>query len=139
MIEQETLTSPYLRSIGEKAELISTLYQQRQQETQLTLEKLEAIIAEITQAQQEQAAKNIPPDIFAIYWILRSEQIATAEATANQMTPLFATYPYWRTSEEHERQLKQAMLKVFIQAKIAPKHANALVKEMLQVLKEARQ
>ena len=139
MIEQETLTSPYLRSIGEKAELISTLYKQRQETTQMTLDELKTLIEEMARAQQQEANMQMSPEVFTVYWMLQGEGITAAAETARLMTPLFETYPHWRTSEEHERRLKQDMLKVLIQAKVQHKQASTLTQRVMKILREGGQ
>lgn len=128
-------TSPYLHSIGEKAEIISLLYQQRQIDTQDALEKARRVIDEINQAKKEQVQKDLPTELFSIYWVLRDQGIENPEEKATSMKPIFENYPYWRTSEEYERKLKQEMLKIFIKAKMGVKKSVELTNKILNVLK----
>lgn len=134
-VQKGANTSPYLHSIGEKAEIISLLYQQRQIDTQDALEKARIVIDEINQAKKEQAQKNLPAELFSIYWILRDQGIKNPEEKATSMKPIFENYPYWRTSEEYERKLKQEMLKIFTKAKIGVKKSVELTNKILNVLK----
>lgn len=136
-IETGTGTSPYLHSIGEKAELISMQYRQRQIDTEEALEKLKALIDEINEAKKEQAQKNMPANIFTVYWILKDEQIPNPEEKARSMKTLFEAYPYWNTSEEYERKLKQGILKIFTKAKISAKKSVEITNKILDVLRGA--
>jgi len=134
-VERGGTANPYLRSIAEKAELISLLYQQRQKDTEETLEELKELIEEINKAKKEQTEKNMPKDVFSAYWILKNENISNAEEIANQMIPTFEQYPYWRTSEEHERNFKRELLKIFSNNKFEPKKSIELTNKILTILK----
>jgi len=137
-IERGISNNPYLQSIGQKAELISLLYKQRQIDTNEALEKTKKIIEEINQAKNEQTQKNMPADIFSIYWILKDENIKDAEEKATSMKKIFESYPHWRTSEEHERKFKQELLKVFTKTKTTVKKSVELTNKIITVLKGAK-
>ncbi len=137
-IQIQANASPYLHSIGEKAEQISLLYKQRQIDTEEALVKIKALVEEINQAKEEQAKKNLPANIFTVYWILKDEQIENPEETATNMTTSFETYPYWNTSEEQERELKREILKIFTKTKITPKKSVELTNKILNVLRSAQ-
>ena len=134
-IEKGGSTRPYLRSIGEKAEIISLLYQQRQKDTQATLERLKQLVEEINKAKREQAEKHMPTEVFSAYWILKDGATPYAEEKANQMIPIFEKYPYWKTSEEHERNFKRELLKIFTAAQMNAKQSIELVNKILTILK----
>jgi len=138
-IERGMGASPYLQSIGEKAEIISLLYKQRQIDTKDALERIKTLIDDINEARKEQAQKNMPADIFSIYWILKNEEIENAEETATSMRKIFEQYPYWSTSEEYERKLKQEILKVFTKAKMSAKRSVELTNKILTILKGAKE
>jgi len=134
-VEKGGSANPYLRSIGEKAEIISLLYQQRQKDTQQTLEELKQLVNEIDKAKQEQAEKHMPTEVFSAYWILKNQNIPDAEEKANQMIPIFNKYPHWKTSEEHERNFKREILKIFTQSKMDAKRSIELVTKIITILK----
>ncbi len=104
----------HLISIGEKAELIAKLYQERQRNTQETLDALKNIIDEINIARKEQAEKKMPNEVFSIYWLFKREGIIEPENKANQMIDVLDKYPYWRTSEAHEREIRQNLYKILL-------------------------
>jgi len=100
---------PYLISIGERAELIIAMYKQRQKNTQDTLESLKELIDEINTARRQQAEKEMDVSVFSIYWLLKKEKISNPEDIANEMAKVLERYPHWKTSERHERKVRQAM------------------------------
>jgi type I restriction enzyme, R subunit len=137
MVESEATTSPFLHSIGEKAELISTLYKQRQIDTKDALEKAKAAIEEANKAKKEQAESNMPRELFSAYWIMKSDGVSEPEEKAANMKQIFEKYPYWATSEEQERELKQGMNRIFIKTKIGVKKSVELTNKILAILKSA--
>jgi type I restriction enzyme R subunit len=137
-INNDVITSPYLQSIADKVEIIAELFKQRQKNTQETLRELKNRVEEINQARKEQAAKNMPPEIFTAYWILKTENVQNAEGVANQMMPIFKNYPYWNVNEEQERQVKQELLRIFTEAGTNAKKSVALTNKIITILKKAR-
>ncbi len=137
MVENEASISPYLRSIGEKAELISTMYKQRQIDTKDALERVKLEIDEANKAKKAQAESNLPKELFSAYWIMKTEGVPEAEERASSMKPVFEKYPYWATSEQQERELKQGVNQIFIKSKMAVKQSVELTKKILATLKSA--
>jgi len=109
---------PYLISIGERAEAIVEYYKQRQKSTQATLEALKELVREINEARRRQAEINMPPDVFAVYWLLKREGVPEAEATADEMSKVLAQYPHWRTSRRHEREVRHGLTKHLVRSGI---------------------
>jgi type I restriction enzyme R subunit len=100
---------PYLISIGERAELIASLYKQRQATTQKTLEGLKDVVEEINAARKEREEKDMPTEVFSIFWILKKAAAQDPEGVARQMKDVLESYPHWARSEKHEREVKQAL------------------------------
>lgn len=138
-VQKEGSTQPYLQSIAEKAELVSLRYQQRQKDTQQTLGDLKDIVDNINEAKKEQTEKNMPKDVFSTYWLLKEEQVPNEEEKATSMKKILETYPYWKTSEDHERKFKQEILKIFTKSQIEPKKAVELTNKIVKMLKGAEE
>lgn len=138
-VEQRAGTSPYLHSIGEKAEIISLLYKQRQKDTQETLDELKELIKEINEAKKEQAEKKMTTDVFSTYWMLKQERAPYGEETAKNIGDLIEKYPHWKDSNEFERRFKQEILKIFTKSKIQPKKAVQLTNKLITILKGAKE
>lgn len=113
-VEKEKHISPYLISIGEKAERIADLYRQRQKTTQETLEQLKELIKEINEAKREENEKKMPMKAFVVYWILKKEGFERAEEMANELNKVLETWPHIHTSAEHEREFRRSLYKVII-------------------------
>ncbi|VUT24554.1 MAG: hypothetical protein MASP_00571 [Candidatus Methanolliviera sp. GoM_asphalt] len=112
----EANMSPYLISIAERAELIVTLYKERQKNTRETLEDLKNIIEEINSAKREQIERDMPAEIFTIFWILKKEGFDKPEAMVNQMRYILEKYPHWRKSEKYEMEIRKILYNVLLQS-----------------------
>ncbi|RLJ03184.1 MAG: type I restriction endonuclease subunit R, partial [Candidatus Aenigmatarchaeota archaeon] len=137
-VQRDAGTNPYLVSIGEKAELISIMYRERQKTTKETLDELKKIIDQINNAKREQIKKKMPLEAFSIYWILNNENIPNPENIAKEMNNVLKEHPYWRTSEEYERKVKQEIYKIFKKNKIGIKKSVRIVTKILDVLKRSK-
>ena len=137
-VKKNANSHPYLRSIREKIELISQLYEQRQMDTKETLEELKKIIKGINEAKKEQAEKNMSADVFTVYWILKEQNIPSCEEKARSIGELIKEYPHWKNSSNFERKLKQAILKIFVKF-VKPKEAVQIVNKLIAILKGAEE
>jgi type I restriction enzyme R subunit len=117
-VAQEGDTTPYLKSIAEKAEMLAKLFQDRQKTTQETLEELKKIIEEIVTAKKEQVEKNMTSEIFSIYWILDRSGFENATSMANEMEKVFEEYPHWQKSNKHGIKIRQKLYEVLVHSGI---------------------
>ena len=119
-VQDEAGRTPYLFTIGERAEAIAEAFKQRQSSTEEALKQLEAIIREINDAEREQAERGISGEAFATLWILKQSGISMtqAETVAGQMGELLKKYPHWHTSDEQSRQIRRKLYTVLEQANI---------------------
>jgi type I restriction enzyme R subunit len=124
--------SPYLISIGEKAEEIAKLFKERQLTTQKALEELRKIVEEINQARREQTEKNLPVEVFATMWLFKKEGVVNAEENAKQMKEAFEHYPHWKTSEAHQREITKQFYKILLKSGI--KNYIDVVRKIMQIL-----
>jgi len=108
-VEQDLAKAPYLLSIGERAALIAEAFRQRQLGTEMALKQLEELIREINEAELEQAQRNVSPESFAVYWLLKRSGVAEAEKVAADMSAAFDRFPHWRSSEQQARWVRQAL------------------------------
>ncbi|NAS89251.1 deoxyribonuclease HsdR [ANME-1 cluster archaeon AG-394-G21] len=135
-IKKDITQKPYLIPIGERAEQITMLFKERQKNSQETLEELKKVIAEINAAKKEQAERDMPVEIFSIFWLFKNEGIDNPEDKANQMRRVLVQYPHWRTSERHEREVKRELYSVLFQAGIHDTHMiTTLGQKTMNVLK----
>jgi type I restriction enzyme R subunit len=110
-VNDESARAPYLLSIGERAQAIAEAFKQRQIDTQDALQRLEALVRAINDAEREQAERQISGEPFAIFWLLKQEQVPVAEAEqiAKKMIAVLQEQPHWRTSEHQARQVRRAL------------------------------
>lgn len=132
-VKDEFDKSPYLISIGEKAEEIAKQFGERQLTTQRTLEEVKKLIAEIIQSRKEQKEKDIKPEIFTVQWLFKKEGVSNPEDNANQMKEVFEKFPHWKTSEKHEREIIRQLYKVLVNAGIK-ENIDRLGKKIMTLL-----
>ena len=128
----------FLLAIGEKAEAIVEQFKKRQITTQEALEKLKNFTDEATQAKKERAEKNIPDDVFAIYWTLKTEGIDSSEDKANEMYDVLKKFPHYRISEAHEREIRSELYKNVLKSENVKGNiskAKVLIEKIMRVLK----
>jgi len=123
---------PFLISIGERAEVVVELYDNRQISTQEALTRLEKIIEEINQAKKEQAEKNFDAQRFTVYWILKKEEIENADELTVQIDGAFSQNPHWRENAKEARELTANLYKILLKA-VDKDKAVALVDKILKI------
>jgi len=130
---QQAQQSPYLISIGEKAEEIARQFKERQTQTQQVLEQLKLLVEEITAARKEQEERNLPIEVFATMWLFKQEGIPNAEETAMKMKEAFEENPHWKTSEEQQRIVRNKLYSLLVKAGFAEKVAD-IGKRIMKIL-----
>lgn len=135
LVLDKTLKNPYLVSIGERADIISMMFKQRQKDTKETLEDIKEIIEEINTAEKERNSKKMSSEIFSVYWTLRNEGLTNSEEVAESTSEIFEEYPYWKVNGEQERRVKQGLYKTLIKNKVMMKKAVAIGSKILNDLK----
>lgn len=135
-IGEEGKRSPYLISIGEKAEIIARMYEERQRRTREILEELKQLIEEINAAREEQKAKNMTAEVFTVYWLLKGKEVKYPEEKANQMKEVFEKFPSWKWSEAQEREVRRGLFKMLIKA--GKKHPKTVADEAKRILRILR-
>ncbi|MGB9937300.1 MAG: type I restriction endonuclease subunit R [Methanobacterium sp.] len=134
-IQENKNKSPYLISIGEKAENIAIMYKERQKETQETLEELRKIINEINTSKKDEEQKKMPNDVFSIFWMLKKAGVSEPEDNAREMEEVLEECPYWRENEKHEREVKRRLMKILIHSGIDKSRISQTTKDIMKVLK----
>jgi len=133
IVEAQAAQQPYLISIGERAEAIVRAFEERQLNTQETLRQLvEGPVRELQEAEEIRKKTDLSPEAFAAFWLLRGEGIAANEDSARQIANVFNNFPYWRTSEQHEREVRKGIYRALIATGVADPVSFA--DRLLQVL-----
>ena len=101
-------------SIGEKAQAIIELYDDRRITTLGALRRLEEIIREINQARREQAEKNFDVNTFTIFWLFKKSEIPKPDTLAVRINGIFEAYPNWRLNSKEKRELTTQLYKILL-------------------------
>lgn len=113
---EESSKEPYLLSIGEKAEKIAAAFEDRQENTQKTLEGLEKLIQAFMKARMDREATELSPESFAVYWYLDQQGIEKADEIAKAAAEAFEENPHWKSTGTQEQEVRTALYKALISA-----------------------
>jgi len=131
-IDDNQDTQPYLISIGEKAQTVIELYDDRRIMTLEALKRLEEIIREINQACREQTEKNFDVNTFTIFWLFKKSGISKPDTLAVKINGIFEVYPNWRLNSEEKRELTTQLYKILLK-EINKTKAVELVEKILKL------
>lgn len=135
-VREESGQRPYLLAIGDRAEMISMLFEKRQKDTQETLDSLKDELENVLKAKKEQLERNMPTEIFSIYWVLKTEGVVNAEKIANEMNNTLEKYPHWKSSELQQRKFKQGLYRAFTTNGMEVSESVKLGNKIIDMLKE---
>lgn len=113
-VEDNQDKQPYLIPIGEKAQVVVGLCDDRRITTLEALRRLEEIIKEINQAKKEQAEKNFDANTFTIYWLFKKTGIKKPDILAVKISEVFKVYPNWKLNNKEERDLTAQLYKILL-------------------------
>ena len=131
-IDDNQDTQPYLISIGEKAQDIIELYDDRRITTLEALKRLEEIIREINQARREQTEKNFDVNTFTIFWLFKRNGIPEPDTLAVKINGIFETYPNWKLNSKEKRELTTQLYKILLR-EVNKTKAVELVEKILKL------
>lgn len=123
---------PHLIPIGDRAEEILHLFEDRQLGTVDALEELEKALAEYNAAQREVKERGFNMNTFSVYWILHRAGFAEADKAAPQIDQLFAQFPNFRDNAEERRDLTAELYKVLL-PHVSKTRRAALADELLRM------
>jgi len=131
-IDDNRDTQPYLISIGEKAQTVIELYDDRRIMTLEALKRLEEIIREINQARREQAKKNFDVNTFTIFWLFKKSGISKPDTLAVKINDIFEDFQNWRLNSKEKRELTTQLYKILLKEENKTK-AVELVEKILKL------
>ena len=122
---------PHLIPIGDRAEEILHLFEDRQMSTSEALKELEKALGEYNAAQQEMKERGFDMPTFSVYWVLNRAGVKGASELAPALSELFTRYPNFRENADERRDLKAELYKLLLphvtRAK-RPELADAILK-----------
>ncbi len=131
-IDDNQDTQPYLISIGEKAQTVIELYDDRRITTLEALKRLKEIIREINQAHREQTEKNFDVNTFTIFWLFKKSGISKPDTLAVKINGIFEDYQNWRLNSKEKRELTTQLYKILLKEANKTK-AVELVEKILKL------
>lgn len=116
LVEKEGRATPYLFSIGERAEEIRRRFEERQIEAQQALAELDELVHQLQEANDERRASPLSPQAFAVEWWLRTRQVTPQQAmqVAQSMELALAEFPHWMTNRQQEGQLRAQLYRALL-------------------------
>jgi type I restriction enzyme R subunit len=133
-VEQDRALSPYLISIGERAEEIAEAFRDRQMTTEDALSAAEKLVREAVEARDAQTESGLSQEAFAVQWFLRGKGVgdASAESIAKAAGSAFEQCPLWRVRQDEEREVRTKLYGALIRAGI---DADGYVEDILHSLR----
>lgn len=116
LVEEDGQQQPYLISIGDRAEEIARDFEDRQKTTQDTLEGLERLVRELKEAESQRDETELPPEAFAVFWMLKTSEVNGALDIARLAARAFEEHPHWQTSGHEEQAVRRALYRALIDA-----------------------
>ncbi|MHB1006081.1 MAG: type I restriction endonuclease subunit R [Chloroflexota bacterium] len=135
LVEQQGKLSPYLISIGERAQQIAEAFKERQKATEEALRELEALLREFREAEESRSEKDLSPEAFAVFWMLKRDGVPKAEEVGRELGSAFEHHPHWQTSADQEREVRIATYKALIDAGV--EKMAEVADRLLSVLRRA--
>lgn len=123
---------PHLIPIGDRAEQILHLFEDRQLGTVDALRELEKALAEFNAAQREVKERGFNMNTFSVYWILHRAGFTEAEKAAPEIDQLFAQYPNYRDNADERRDLTAELYRILL-PHVSKTRRAALVDEVLKM------
>ncbi|MFN7947018.1 MAG: HsdR family type I site-specific deoxyribonuclease [Blastocatellia bacterium] len=110
-VDQEGRSKPFLLSIGERAEAMAELYEDRRVSTEEALAEFEKLAREAIEAEAERERLGVDENTFAIYTKLRETAPDLTAAQAQAINAVFAAFPDYRWNKQQEQQLRAELYK----------------------------
>lgn len=130
-VEREGMSQPFLLSIGERAEALRQLYEDRQLTTQQALSEFEQLAHQYAEAEAEQRRLGLDTTGYAVYTALTAVKADLTPQEATQVGAVFAGYPDAAWNARQEQELRAALyqaLRPLVPAALLITTANRLLK-----------
>ncbi|MGC9123774.1 MAG: type I restriction endonuclease subunit R [Thermoplasmata archaeon] len=135
-IEKSLNESPFLISIGERAEKIAKEFTSNQINSEAALEELKKLVQEILEEKEEQSNKGYSKETFAFYYFIKQKDLKDPEDLANKFMQLTNKYPKWFSNPTQEREIKRSLIKELMAKNYSAKDSTVIIKEIIENLKK---
>ncbi|MCL4314974.1 MAG: HsdR family type I site-specific deoxyribonuclease [Candidatus Thermoplasmatota archaeon] len=133
-IEENLKNSPYLISIGERAQKIAEMHNQNLISAEEALKQIKALINDINSSQSEEKKTKFPKEVYAFYYFMKKSPIKDPESLADLFAEQTKKFPSWFTNERQEMSIKRSVINRMLSNGVKPGDAALLVKDTLEQL-----
>ncbi|MBS1809019.1 MAG: HsdR family type I site-specific deoxyribonuclease [Acidobacteria bacterium] len=129
-VDEQGASNPFLLSIGERAEAMAELYEDRKTSTEAALAEFEKLAREAVEGENLRKNLGLDKNTFAVYTKLREFAPNLTATQATEINSIFAGFADYRWNKQQEQQLRAELYKVIrplVGAKMV-QAANALLK-----------
>lgn len=123
---------PHLIPLGDRAERVLALFEDRQLGTKGALEELQKAIEEFNAAQADQKKRGFDSNTFSIYWVLNRADVDDADGLAPAINDAFERYPNSRVNADERRELKAEIYKLLL-PKVSKTQRAGLADQILKL------
>jgi type I restriction enzyme R subunit len=103
-----------LVGIAARAQAVLEAFTERQTSTQETMERLQALMGERRALDDERRQSGLAERPFAIYWVLKREQVAEPEKLAKEIEEGLQRFPNFQVNSDELRQVKAEIYKALL-------------------------
>ena len=131
--------SPFLISIGERANKIAELYNGNINSSEEILKSIYDIINEINNANKEKANLKLPTDVFTFFYFIKISKYPHPEELSNIFWEETKIYKSWDSNPDQEREIKRELLKsMIIKEPLNVGEYARIIKDTFEKLKGAK-
>lgn len=128
---QQGEQDPVLLTIAERAEAILDAFTDRQTSTLEALDRLKQLTEERQALEEERKRTGLDPVSFAIFWLLRRENLPMPETVTEEVVEAFKRFPNHATNADELRQLKAEIYKSLLRV-VSGKRMVDLAEQILR-------
>ena len=126
---------PYLLSIAERAEAVMAAMEDRQVSTKEAMDKIEGFMREKLEAEKARKETGLDTNTFAIYWLLRQQELQEAMPLAKEISATYDRFPNFTSNADEFRQLKAEIYKALLRV-ISGKRMVDITEQILKLRRQ---
>ena len=135
-IDENIKNSPYLISIGERAQDIANSYNNNQVNSEDTLKMIKEMYNDLNRSRKDEERSGLPKNVFAFYYFMKKANMKEPEDLANTFGEMIKKFPAWHSNVRQEMVIKRRIIKSMLKSGTKPSEAATLVKETLERLRK---
>lgn len=133
-IDENKQDSPFLISIGERANKIAESYNSNMESSEDILQKIYSIINDINKSNKEKEHLGFPKEVFAFYYLIKNAGYQHPEEISNVFLIETKKYKSWYINADQERKIKIELIKSMIPKNVL--NRKEITREIARILKD---